>query len=75
MECNIYPQYITSEIFGLPMIQKTVSVIVEPKKTLINNGLNKAHVLENENIRDLSLYNITIHVIIFIISIKLWVSF
>jgi type II secretory pathway component PulL len=54
MECNIYPQYITSEIFGLPMIQRTVSVIVEPKKTLINNGLNKAHVLENENIRDLN---------------------
>ena len=54
MECNIYPQYITSEIFGLPIIQRTVSVIVEPKKTLINNGLNKAHVLENENIRDLN---------------------
>ena len=54
MECNIYPQDITSEIFGLPMIQRTVSVIVEPKKTLINNGLNKAYVLENENIRDLN---------------------
>ena len=54
MECDIYPQCITSEIFGLQMIQKTVSVLVEPKKIFINNGLNKAYVLENENIRTLN---------------------
>ena len=54
MECDIHPQCITSEIFGLQMIQKTVSVLVEPKKIFINNGLNKAYVLENENIRTLN---------------------
>ena len=50
---GINAQIITSEIFGLPMIQRTVNVLIEPNKTLINNGLNKAYALEHDSVIDL----------------------
>jgi general secretion pathway protein L len=50
---GINAQVITSEIFGLPMIQRTVNVLIEPNKTLINNGSGKAYALENDSVIDL----------------------
>ena len=50
---GINAQVITSEIFGLPMIQRTVNVLIEPNKTLINNGSDKAYALENDSVIDL----------------------
>jgi general secretion pathway protein L len=50
---GINAKVITSEIFGLPMIQKTVNIIIDPKKILINNGLDKAYALENDSVMDL----------------------
>jgi general secretion pathway protein L len=50
---GINAHVITSEIFGLPMIQRTVNVLIEPNKTLINNGSDKAYALENDSVIDL----------------------
>ena len=49
---NIRPHAITSEIHGLPLIEKTISLLVEPSNIYINNGLDKAYCLDSMNISE-----------------------
>jgi len=49
---NIRPHAITSEIHGLPLIEKTISLLVEPSNVYINNGLDKAYCLDSMNISE-----------------------
>ena len=47
---NIQPHVITSEIHGVPIIEKTISLLVESSCVYINNGLNKTYALDGMNI-------------------------
>ncbi len=49
---NIQPHVITSEIHGIPLVEKTISLLVEYSTIYINNGLDKAYALEAMNIKE-----------------------
>ena len=41
---------ITSEIHGVPIIEKTITLLIESSRVYINNGLNKAYALDGMDI-------------------------
>ncbi len=47
---NIQPHVITSEIHGVPIIEKTITLLIESSRVYINNGLNKAYALDGMDI-------------------------
>ena len=49
---NIQPHVITSEIHGVPIIEKTITLLIESSRVYINNGLNKAYALDGMDIME-----------------------
>ena len=47
---NIQPHVITSEIHGVPIIEKTITLLIESSRVYINNGLNKAYALDGMDV-------------------------
>ena len=52
-ESNIKSSVITSEVFGLEKINNTITMMIEPNKILLNNGLNINVAIENNNSLDI----------------------